>query len=419
MTSTTKNVLIGCLAAVAAALVLGVSSCVGFVVWLYRPGQLLDPGKLVDADTTGYIEWTLRLDDPGCRKLFDQLVETGQRAADVMRSPLPPGLRSWLAERQRQNNERKLRELFPMVVAWTARSGEAPGTDLQLLTVSIERLGNRVVLADWVLDHILSWNSEIKSIEHGDETIHQFPFARGGSITFFIRGCNVFFASDVETAARTVERLAQAGSPSPPRAELEALLDASPRKSALRGAILNDHGEVARTWDRLSKLLRRDTESGNEGGASDGPGERHDSRSRSSNQGRPIVGPSPHGPTSPSEQRTRREAEEASGGLDEAAQAEVWTSARGATLWGGFDERGTLDVTVELRGSDADLARASAPAAEAAVRDLIARADIDADLAATTDGDRIRLHATMRDVPAALTRLLPRRRLGRMRRWGD
>ena len=75
MTSTTKNVLIGCLAAVAAALVLGVSSCVGFVVWLYRPGQLLDPGKLVDADTTGYIEWTLRLDDPGCRKLFDQLVE--------------------------------------------------------------------------------------------------------------------------------------------------------------------------------------------------------------------------------------------------------------------------------------------------------------------------------------------------------
>src|SRR5437867_3495295 len=106
MTSTAKNVLIGCLATAAAAIVLGVSSCVGFVIWLYRPGQLLDPGKLVDADTTAYIEWTLRLDDPGSRKLFEQLVETGQKAADVMGTPLPPGLRSWLAVRQRQNNER-------------------------------------------------------------------------------------------------------------------------------------------------------------------------------------------------------------------------------------------------------------------------------------------------------------------------
>src|SRR2546422_502850 len=119
MGSTGRNILIGCAAAIGAAALLAVGSCIGFTVWLNRPGHLMEPEKLLGADTTGFIEWTLRREDPGTLAILETFME---------------------------NNE-----MLPMVAAWTVRPGDTPGSDLHLLTVSLPGTGNRMVLADWML----------------------------------------------------------------------------------------------------------------------------------------------------------------------------------------------------------------------------------------------------------------------------
>jgi hypothetical protein len=68
-----KSVLFSCLAGCGILALVMISSCVGFVWWLNRPGELLEPSRLRDADTTGYVEWTLRLEDPGTEALVEDI----------------------------------------------------------------------------------------------------------------------------------------------------------------------------------------------------------------------------------------------------------------------------------------------------------------------------------------------------------
>src|SRR5437867_3698255 len=73
MGSTGRNILIGWAAAIGVAALLAVGSCIGFTVWLNRPGHLTEPEKLLGADTSGFIEWTLHREDPGTLAILDYL----------------------------------------------------------------------------------------------------------------------------------------------------------------------------------------------------------------------------------------------------------------------------------------------------------------------------------------------------------
>ena len=52
MASRGKRILVGCGIGCGALLLVSISSCVGFFVWLNRPGELLDPERLLGGDTT-------------------------------------------------------------------------------------------------------------------------------------------------------------------------------------------------------------------------------------------------------------------------------------------------------------------------------------------------------------------------------
>src|SRR5437867_13274174 len=97
MGSTGRNILIGCAAAIGVAALLGVGSCIGFTVWLNRPGHLMEPEKLLGADTSGFIEWTLRREDPGTLAVLEALMDNLQQERRS-RSPLPGWLDSIIAE---------------------------------------------------------------------------------------------------------------------------------------------------------------------------------------------------------------------------------------------------------------------------------------------------------------------------------
>lgn len=247
-----KKILYGCGIGCLAVVILAVGSCVMFNVWLHRPGQLLEPERLVGADTTGYVAWTLRLEDPGTGEFVRTFMEGLQRVSERNRVRIHPLVDSWLAGLDRRQNQRKLREMFPLVAAWTVRPGTGPGDDLHLYTVSLERAGNQLVFTDWALGLALGMSGEVGAEEHHGERIYMLPLHRRRPVAFFIRGNDLFFASDLDTATRAVDRLVAEDPAERSVGAVDELLGLVPAEAPMRGAIGNERGEMSRIWSRLT-----------------------------------------------------------------------------------------------------------------------------------------------------------------------
>lgn len=251
MASRGKKILVGIGIGCGGLLLLFAITVAVFFAWLGRPGELLEPGTLLGSDTTGYAEWTLRLEDPGTEEFVAEVLGRAQQPRGGGQSPLPPGLENILGGLQERQNRRQLQELFPAVAAWTLHPGETAGQDLQLLSVSLQSAGNRMVFADWMLSFSLGMANapEARKIPYGDENIYQFQIPGGEPVTFFLRGNDLFFASNLATAQQAVDRLARpATHPSSP---LENLFARAP-EAPLRGALTNGGGEIFRVWERIA-----------------------------------------------------------------------------------------------------------------------------------------------------------------------
>lgn len=396
-------------------LVAGVSSCIGFVVWLNRPGKLLDPEKLLGADTTGYVEWTLRLEDPGSMKLFRSLLELSDQQGLKIPNAAPSGLSEWFTKVQHGRNEMKLRELFPLVAAWTVRPGETPGSDLHLLTLSLEKLGNRVILVDSVLDFALSWSKEVETVPWKGETIHHIPLRHGHALTFFIRGNDLFFSSDVDTARRVVDRLTESaedgkdGRPGVetagsgrPGAELRRLLAETSKDHALRGAIVNRDGMLGRVWEWVAGAKADEADSEHEPGYAPEhepapAGNRTQTPAPKRNQG-----PGPEGEQirTPGLKQVREpEPNDGTSGFP-------WQQVEAATLQGGFSPEGDLDLRIEVLGPDEAWTSAHAKALEQSVSAALARAGLEPKMVTSTLPGRLRIDVTVPDIPGRLRRLV-------------
>jgi hypothetical protein len=247
MASRGKRILIGCGIGCAALLVLGIGSCVTFVVWINQPGELLQPDRLVGGDTSGYVEVTLRLEDPGTRQVVDKILGLMRELRESNRAPLPRGLNDWLIGFQSRRDEQQIREMFPMVLAWGVRPGEGEADDLHLFALSLEKHGNRMRFVDWLLGLFMGFADPIEVHSHDGEKLYHVP----GEMTFFLRGSTVFFTSDLETATRAVDRLGRPTSPGVGPTEVQELLLELPEGAPLRGAVGNENGELQRLWEVL------------------------------------------------------------------------------------------------------------------------------------------------------------------------
>ena len=248
MASTGKRFLFGCAIGCVAVLVLGIASCVGFFVWLNRPGDVLEPDRLLGADTTGYVEWTLRLEDPGTREFMDLMLRTLQDVREGMTSVLPPAVSDRLIAMQNRKDERKLRRLFPVVLAWTVRPGDAADTDLHLLSVSLRGVDHQLVFLDWILGFVLKRSEEVGVVKHRGEKIYSLPVdEREEAVALFIHRGDFFLTSDIETAQQAIDRLVAPVHPTTSASSLKRWFALAPTQ-ALRGALANERGEVRRIW---------------------------------------------------------------------------------------------------------------------------------------------------------------------------
>ncbi|HXV76973.1 MAG TPA: hypothetical protein VD788_11720 [Candidatus Polarisedimenticolaceae bacterium] len=226
-----------------------VSSCVGFVWWLNRPGELLEPARLRGSDTTAYVEWTLRLDDPGTGALVEDLLDGLSELQEQIGAPLPPGIADVLNEMQNRRNEREFRQLFPCVVAWSVVGDDGGGEDLHLVSVSIEKLGNRMVFIDWVMGLFVGRSPEVDVVRHGGEKIYVL---REPGSAFFLRRSDFIFTSDADTARRAVDRLVAQREETEAPSGIEPLLADLPPEHPLRGASLNRNDEIRRLFEMVT-----------------------------------------------------------------------------------------------------------------------------------------------------------------------
>lgn len=354
-----KNALVGCAVAAAVLVMAGIASCAGFYVWLNRPGKLLQPDALMAPDTTGFVAWTVRAEDKGTRHLLDSLIEDVQRQSSA-HSPFPPWMQGLMRQAQNQGRARQIGVLLPLVAAWEIRPSDDPESDLSTMTLSLPHLGNRLVILDAVLGFMLRKNPGFSVESHGGVTLYTTHDSTGRSATFWMRGSSLFLASDLDTARRTVDRLAagpDGGAGETADSALARLYARTPAGRALRGAIVNTHGQIPRALQRL---------------AGDGPEEKE------------------------IEQR--------------------WSAMEGLAISGGFEGENTFTLTLEARGPDEPWARSSAETIGRDCQGLLERAHIHATLSATQDERWAVIEARIDDPASQIEALIDFSRLERGKR---
>jgi len=221
------------------------------MVWLNSPGDVLEPRRLVDADVTGYVEWTLRLEDPGTREFIDLMLESFQEINEGMPSPLPPAIRGPLTRLQNQRNERKFRKLFPIVLVWTVRGGESIDRDQHLLSASISGADHQLILMDWIMGFFMRRAEGVRTFEYRGETVYRIgPADRAEEIQFFVHRGDVFLTTSEDGARRAIDRLEGDALPVEGTSPVERWLVGSEERT-LHGVVTNGRGEVWRVWREM------------------------------------------------------------------------------------------------------------------------------------------------------------------------
>jgi len=246
-----KKILFGCLGGCGFTVLMAIGSCVGFTMWLNSPAEVLEPQVLLGPETTGYIEWTLRLEDSGTAEFVEGMLQGLSDLNDQSDSPLPDGLQQLFNVRQMKSARKDLKKLFPLVVAWTTRPGDRLDEDEHLFAASARGLGHRMVMLDWVLGFIFRWADDIETVRHHGEKIYVFGGTGDTRPACFVNKGIVFVATDLDSARAARDRLGRPADGSTVSAELGLLFDELPQDHALRGALTNRRGELRRILEEL------------------------------------------------------------------------------------------------------------------------------------------------------------------------
>ena len=350
MAMTGKKALIGCAIGCGGLIVFTIAVIAAFSIWLNSPGKLLEPQSLLGSDTRGYVEFRMTLDDPGTEGFVRELIGAMQTIPPDATDELPPWLLNWVANKQAKDTEKKILELFPMVAAWTVQPGSADGEDLHLVTVSIERLGHRMMIGDWIVGLIFGRIDEIRVDRYRNEKIYQLPLNDDDEkLTFFLRGADLFFTSDVDTAHTAVDRLLVPAERSGV-GNLDGLFERTAGGGPLRGAVSNDRGELLRLWQWLGEVT------------------------------------------------------------DTPPETELWKSLRGLTLAGGPQEDGSLTATLRFHGPDAQWAGRNLPGLTMALEQALSTTKLTPELQARPVGDTIEVDLRIPDLAGVMTGWVDRAR---------
>ena len=205
--SRTTRTLMGCAIGCGALLVFSMVGCISCMVWLNSPGDVIDPETLLAGDTTGYLEWTVDLDDAGTEELLKSVLASLQKAQsaglpDSGTGKIIKQFQAW----SNKNIEKDLRKAFPLVVAGVLRP-VAASEDSFVLTCSLRGADHQLVLLDMVGGFFVRRWTDTETIRYRDETIVAITRSEGEPFGLFIRSGDVFLTSSVDQARYAVDVL--------------------------------------------------------------------------------------------------------------------------------------------------------------------------------------------------------------------
>lgn len=218
---TSRQVVIGCsVTAVVIVLTIGVG---GYMVFrhLASPATLPSPTSLVASDSVGLALLRLESDNEWLKEAFTHISARSRSSPD-------------------------LEKITPFEVVWTARQ-TAPASVGHLVVLSLSPAGRLFGLS---LDVAL-WKAGrageplAHRVVHGGEGITSFPGAHIPG-QFFVHGSTIAWGSDLDAAQRGVDLLVE-GERNPAQAAVP-VLDLYPAggRHALRGAMIDQGGSLAR-----------------------------------------------------------------------------------------------------------------------------------------------------------------------------
>lgn len=244
MTPRGRKTLIGCLFGCAGVGLAAILLAVGFVVWLNRPGRLLEGERLVDGSTVGYATWHVSLDDPATERIVLRAFRLLQDTGSARRAGVLPGDFGRMVEQfSQQQNERKIRALFPARVTWTVRPDEG-----HVVAAGLAGNANQLRLLDLLFRAVVDADpaSDVVQVDYRDEQIFVID-----EVVAFLRSGNVVFASDEESAKLAVDRFLDGPAPAGDAGEFGALWARVPVDRPLHGGWLNVDGifgDLATDW---------------------------------------------------------------------------------------------------------------------------------------------------------------------------
>ena len=243
-----RRVLHGCVIGCGGMLVVGLIAIIAFVVWLRRPGDVLDTDLLLDEGTVGYVDWTMTREDPGTAAFAASLIESLNNLPDESPDWVPGPMRQWMVTGRNRAAKDDIEKLFPSTVGWTLSAGDGPDDDLYVFTVSAASFGNQLVLFDMfggMGSRFVGNTRDFATEKYQGERLYAIADPDEDlSIAGFIRGTHLFVTSDMPTARRAVDRL-DADTPAQQNTTFGALLGQVP-DAPLRGAIWNGDGALTR-----------------------------------------------------------------------------------------------------------------------------------------------------------------------------
>jgi len=251
MTPKSKRILVGCGIGCGSMILLAIVVAVAFGSWVTGKSELLEPQRLLGADTTGYAEWTLRLEDPGTEGFVRLLIEALEAERSGQAGRMPSWLGQLILARNRDAAE-QIQEMFPVVVAWTMAPGSEADRDEMLFTVSPTGIGNRLVFADWLVGIAARFGEDGFLEKYRDEKIYRMPLDKGHSQTFFLRSGTIFFTTDTDSAKVAVDRLQEDDASRRQTGPLDSLFGETSAEQTMRGALSNDRGEAPRLWQEIA-----------------------------------------------------------------------------------------------------------------------------------------------------------------------
>jgi len=351
MTERGRQILYAILIALGCLVALVVAVVISFVSWVSRPGELIEPERLMSADSTGYAQWNLRLEDPGTEGFLRLLLQATRELPPDVEDSLPPFVDGWIQGRREADALGGIRRFLPGLAAWSLRPAMNDSShDMHLVSVSAQGLGNQLVLADWVGPFVIARSPNGSVHPYKGENIYQLGIPeRGVEATFFARRGAIFATSDVEMAREAIDLLAlEEKNQDRPPTGLEKLFATTRGTEPLRAAVTNGHSELPHVWTSLG------------GDAIDGVND--------------------------------------------------WRDVQGATVVGGLQADGSFHGAVELMTGTATAREAAASAFAQALTQRLQHLALVPEVQATTLTDRIRIEIHVPDLVESLAARLRERR---------